>query len=121
MFHVELQVVQLQTGYSMTWVQEFAAHPRRELRHATLKKEAANRWQYAAKAATGRSRHGAAWFEGGSLRFEYREHDPSGHSARILEMFTHVAQERMESSRMIWREGGWQPLTAESWWRVRGD
>lgn len=118
MFHVQLRVVSLQTGYELTWQQNFAAYPARELRRARLSAETATRWRYRSSAATGRTRDGAAWFDDGVLRFEYREHDPSGQSARILETFVRIGPGRMESSRKIWRAGGWQPLTAESWWRV---
>lgn len=117
-FYIELQVVRLQTGYSMTWVQHFAAHPPRELRYARLIDDTENRWRYTATEATGRTREGAAWFGPDGLRIEYREQDPSGRSARILETFTRGRSQRLESTRLIWRAGGWQPLTTESWWRV---
>lgn len=116
-FHIELQVVQLQRGYSLTWTQRFAAYPPRELRQAKLTPDTERRWTYSATAATGRTREGAAWFDHGDLHLEYREHDPSGHSARIFETFSLRGAASMESARMIWREGGWQPLTTESWWR----
>lgn len=118
MFHVELRVVSLQTGFELTWKQNFAAYPPRQLRRATLTAETEARWRYVSTAATGRTRVGAGWFDDGVLRFEYREHDPSGQSARILETFTLIGPGRMETARKIWRAGGWQPLTAESWWRV---
>lgn len=118
MFHVELLVVRLQKGYELTWTQHFATHEPRQLRRATLVQDTDSRWRYSATGATGRTREGAAWFGLDGLRFEYREHDPSGRSARIFETFMPRDTNRMETTRMIWRSGGWQPLTAESWWRV---
>lgn len=113
-FHFELSIWREGDGLRMLWEQRFASFPVREIRRATLRPNALGDWAYAATSPIGRTRQGTVRGGDGVLVFEYREHDPSGRTARIRETFT-LDGARFVAERMIWRAGGWQPLTSTVW------
>ena len=113
-FHFELAITPQGPGYALVWTQRFASHPPRQIRQATVRPNADGHWLYTAESPIGRTRAGTVQQTNGQLVFEYREHDPSGRTARIRETFLRRGAQ-LVSERMIWRAGGWHPLTMTDW------
>lgn len=113
-FHFELTIAPQAPGYALVWTQRFASHPARAIRQAQVRRSADGHWQYTAESPIGRTRSGTLHGQADQVVFEYREHDPSGRTARIRETFRRQGS-RLLSERMIWRAGGWHPLTSTEW------